>query len=224
MAAPPPSFRFGDFSWICDRASLAICPALGLGDPQCYSRNIGIRNFLLFQPSVLAVDICALLMTFIMIMHIKSKYTAVGRKEMVIFFYLYATSVALELLLATNIVPISVSLYKYFAAGHVAATSSTFAILLLNGFVGFQWAEDGTKASIWVCLILITLKVSTEFPDSRIAMCRCKLFCGDLHLHERSRNDFTTSTCFVYIGVYLQRCMLAIVCYPANILSVEYPT
>lgn len=50
MAAPPPQFRFGDFAWICDRASLTVCPALGLGDPQCYSRNIGIKSFLLFQP------------------------------------------------------------------------------------------------------------------------------------------------------------------------------
>ncbi len=50
MADPTPSFRFGDFKWICNHASLTICPALGLGDPQCYSRNIGSKSFLLFQP------------------------------------------------------------------------------------------------------------------------------------------------------------------------------
>lgn len=28
--------------------------------------------------------------------------------------------------------------------------TSAFSVLLLNGFVGFQWAEDGTKLSVWV--------------------------------------------------------------------------
>ncbi len=31
-------------------------------------------------------------MTAIMVYHIRSKYTAVGRKEIVLFFYLYALS------------------------------------------------------------------------------------------------------------------------------------
>lgn len=36
----------------------------------------------------------------------------VGRKEMVIFFYLYMICVTLELLLVTNIIPMSAGLYK----------------------------------------------------------------------------------------------------------------
>ena len=78
---------------------------------------------------MLAVDVSAIIMTIIMIMHIKSKYTAVGttlhafcshfhvilgRKEMVIFFYLYLTCVIFELLLSTNIVPISAGFYKVY--------------------------------------------------------------------------------------------------------------
>jgi len=27
---------------------------------------------------------------------------------------------------------------------------ASYIILLLNGFVGFQWAEDGTPTSLWV--------------------------------------------------------------------------
>lgn len=37
---------------------------------------------------------------------------SVGRKEMVIFFYIYMLCVALELALTTNIIPISATLYK----------------------------------------------------------------------------------------------------------------
>lgn len=83
-------FRFGDFRWICERSSLPVCQSLKLGTPVCYSRNIGFGRFLLFQPgtlianlalflAVLAVDLSAILMTCIMIYHVKSKYTAVGK-------------------------------------------------------------------------------------------------------------------------------------------------
>lgn len=40
--------------------------------------------------------------------------------------------------------------FQYFAAIQVAFICTTFWILLLNGFVGFQLAEDGTPASVWV--------------------------------------------------------------------------
>jgi len=31
---------------------------------------------------------------------------------------------------------------------------SSYIILLLNGFVGFQWAEDGTATSLWVTIYI----------------------------------------------------------------------
>lgn len=67
-------------------------------------------NFL----AVLVIDIAALIMTTIMIYHIKSKYTAVGRKEMVMFFYLYMADVLLEFLLLSNIIASSSTVYKVF--------------------------------------------------------------------------------------------------------------
>ena len=88
-------------------------------------------------------------MTLIMIKHIKRKYTAVGRKEIVIFFYMYAACALLDLLLVCNLVPIGSTTYSYFAAMYVASICTAFWILLLNGFVGFQWAEDGTRRSLW---------------------------------------------------------------------------
>jgi len=31
---------------------------------------------------------------------------------------------------------------------------ASYIILLLNGFVGFQWTEDGTPTSLWVINIV----------------------------------------------------------------------
>lgn len=41
---------------------------------------------------------------------------------------------------------------QWFAAIHTGLTCATFWCLLVNGFVGFQFAEDGTPLSLWVRL------------------------------------------------------------------------
>lgn len=50
-------------------------------------------------------------MTGIMIYHIKSKYTAVGRKEIVMFFYNYILLTIVEMLLVSNIIPVASTAY-----------------------------------------------------------------------------------------------------------------
>ena len=96
-------------------------------------------------------------MTGIMIYHIKSKYTAVGRKEIVVFFYLYAAITLLEFFLFSGIIPIAWQGYSYFAAADVGLIVATLWCLLFNGFVGFQWIDDGTPLSLW------SLRLSTLF-------------------------------------------------------------
>jgi phage-related holin len=61
--------------------------------------------------ATLIIDIVAIIMAAIMIYHIRSKYTAVGRKEIVMFFYLYMITVFLEMLLVTGIIPTSSVVY-----------------------------------------------------------------------------------------------------------------
>ncbi|CAG8559315.1 4498_t:CDS:2 [Ambispora leptoticha] len=144
--------QFGDFNRICETVALTICPLVGSPDgiePDCYSRNVEVAGTLLFQPATLIIHVIALVMTSIMIYHIKSKYTAVGRKEMVMFFYLYMMVTFLELLLVSGIIPTASTVYPYFTAAHVGLITATFWCLLLNGFVGFQLAEDGTPLSLW---------------------------------------------------------------------------
>ncbi|KAJ2759822.1 Chitin synthase, class 7 [Coemansia sp. BCRC 34490] len=37
----------------------------------------------------------------------------------------------------------------YFVAGYLGLTSAMCWCLMLNGFIGFQWSEDGTALSLW---------------------------------------------------------------------------
>ncbi|KAI8333947.1 chitin synthase III catalytic subunit [Chlamydoabsidia padenii] len=148
------TFRFEAFSFngICQTVALSLCPLIGSSDgiePVCYSRNVDLAGNLIFQPATMIIDIVAIIMAAIMIYHIRSKYTAVGRKEIVMFFYLYMITVFLEMLLVTGIIPTSSMVYPWFTSVHIGLISATFWCLLLNGFVGFQFAEDGTPLSLW---------------------------------------------------------------------------
>jgi len=100
-------------------------------------------------------------MTAIMIYHIRSKYTAVGRKEIVTFFWLYALIELLAIFLDSGVIPTSNVVYTWFAAIYTGLVAATYACLLINGFVGFQFAEDGTPLSLWLlrisCLVVFAV-------------------------------------------------------------------
>ncbi|GAA5991733.1 hypothetical protein JCM10908_001115 [Rhodotorula pacifica] len=148
------SLSFGSYDWICSRGALIVCPLLGSTsygiEPECYSRNVQFGRTLVFQPATSFLHICALLMVIIMILHIRSKYTAVGRKEILIFFYMYFGEEILAIFLDSAIIPTSSPVYAWFAAIHFGLTCAIYWCLLVNGFVGFQVVEDGTRLSLWI--------------------------------------------------------------------------
>ena len=75
-----------------------------------------------FSATLLA-HIAAIIMTIIMVMHIRSKYTAVGRKEMVFFFYLYALLELLAIFLDTAIIPFSSPVFPVGASMRASAAT-----------------------------------------------------------------------------------------------------
>ncbi|KAI9322146.1 chitin synthase III catalytic subunit-domain-containing protein [Dichotomocladium elegans] len=148
------TFKFDAFNFdgICRTVQLTLCPIIGKDEgivPVCYSRNVELANNLIFQPATLIIDVVAIIMVGFMIYHIRSKYTAVGRKEIVMFFYLYMLTIIFEMILITGIVPISSPAYQWLTAIQLGLVTSSFWCLMLNGFVGFQFAEDGTPMSLW---------------------------------------------------------------------------
>jgi len=78
---------FGDFTSLCRMAPLPLCASIGpitslasgVGiEPDCYARNIELANTLIFQGATSAMHIVTLLMTVIMVLHVRGKFTAVG--------------------------------------------------------------------------------------------------------------------------------------------------
>jgi len=74
------------------------------------------------------------------------------------FFYLYAIIELLAIFLDSGIIPTNNVSYPWFAAVYTGLIAATYCCLLINGFVGFQFAEDGTPLSLWLlrlsCLVV----------------------------------------------------------------------
>lgn len=78
---------FGDFNSICEKTPVPLCLLVGPASSisgatgivsNCYARNIELANTMIFQGAASFMHINALGMTVIMILHIRSKFTAVG--------------------------------------------------------------------------------------------------------------------------------------------------
>jgi len=149
---------FGDFKSICEKASIPLCALVGyqqINDgvgiqTKCYARTIELANTLIFEVANDFVHIMALLMTVIMIIHVRSKFTAVGRKEITSFFYIYLLLTVISLVVDAGVAAPGSAAYPYFVAVQNGLVSALCTCLLINGFVGFQLYEDGTTLSVWL--------------------------------------------------------------------------
>ncbi|KAI9687777.1 MAG: Chitin synthase, class 7 [Bathelium mastoideum] len=150
---------FGDFETICQDTALSLCVLVGPPSSlsgatgiqaTCYARPIELANTIIFEGAASFIHIIALIMTVIMIIHVRSKFTAVGRKEITTFFYLYMLLTVCSLILDSGVIPPGGGAFPYFAALQAALTSSLCVCLMINGFVGFQLYEDGTTLSVWL--------------------------------------------------------------------------
>lgn len=102
-----------------------------------------------------------------MIFHVRSKFTAVGRREILTFFYIYSLLTVISLVLDAGVLQATNSgAYPWFVAVQNGLTSALCTSLLINGFVGFQLYEDGTTLSVWLLrlgsllMFVITFAVS----------------------------------------------------------------
>ena len=91
IKAPPAPSRqyamsFGDFQTICHKSALPLCSLVGSSpitnktgiQATCYARSVELANTIIFEAATDFMHILALGMAAIMILHVRSKFTAVG--------------------------------------------------------------------------------------------------------------------------------------------------
>ena len=79
---------FGDFETICSKNLLPLCSLVGPPSPisggpagiqaSCYARSVELANTIIFEAATDFMHILALGMAAIMVLHVRSKFTAVG--------------------------------------------------------------------------------------------------------------------------------------------------
>ena len=78
---------FGDFSSICQKNAFPLCSLVGSGNginrstgiqPNCYARSVEFANTIIFEAATDFMHMLALGMSVIMVLHVRSKFTAVG--------------------------------------------------------------------------------------------------------------------------------------------------
>ena len=74
----------------------------------------------------------------------------IGRKEIATFFYIYMLLTMTSLILDAGVSPPGSGSFPYLVAIQNGFASALCTCLLINGFVGFQLYEDGTRQSVWL--------------------------------------------------------------------------
>ena len=82
---------FTDFRSICEKSMLPLCSLIGPLSPisgaasgiqaTCYARSIDFANTVIFEAATGFAHIMALIMAVIMVLHVRSKFTAVGTQH-----------------------------------------------------------------------------------------------------------------------------------------------
>lgn len=152
---------FGSFESVCHKVAFPLCSVLWQGTPDnakavgvgilpvCYARAAILSNTMIFQIGNAFVHFIALFTALAIIFMVRSKYTAVGRTEMLFLFYVYTALVVALLVVDCGVAPPRTVVYLYFAAVQLGLAAAFCWTMMAVGLVGFQLWEDGTRRLLW---------------------------------------------------------------------------
>ncbi|EGV63653.1 hypothetical protein CANTEDRAFT_114692 [Yamadazyma tenuis ATCC 10573] len=151
---------FGSFEELCKHTSLPLCSVISTSNstseftrgvlPQCYSRSVELANTMIFSVGNAFIHFATLGVLLIILFNVRAKYTAIGRTEMLFFFYLFIGLTVSSLVVDCGVTPPSSSSYAYFVAVQMGLAGSCCISLLYNGLLCFQFWEDGSRRSMWI--------------------------------------------------------------------------
>lgn len=159
---------FGKFDTICEKTAIPLCYLVGPYDSagnstalaagilskgimtECTVRTVVLSNTIIFNVGTAFIHIAALLVVGFIIFNVQTKYTAVGRREILDFFYLFSILTIMSMVIDAGVTAPGSGAYPYIAAVQCGLISATAVCLMMTGFIGFQWYEDGTFKSVWI--------------------------------------------------------------------------
>ncbi|GME69223.1 unnamed protein product [[Candida] boidinii] len=165
---------FGDFGVICERSPLPLCSLIDskVVDidstftgiiPTCYARSINLANTLIFQVGTAFVHISALVILMMIVYIIRDRYTAVGRREMLFFFWSYMGLTIFSLVVDTGVSPPGSTTYAYFVAAQIGFMAACSWSLFYAGLTSFNLWDDGSISSMSVLYVSSVIAFAVDF-------------------------------------------------------------
>lgn len=136
----------------CDEVNLPLCRIIK--DTQCNytSRKGSLGISEVSSPAAVALLSVALLCSLRLLLNTKRHYAAVGRKELVLFFYLYIGALSIDILLISGI-ELDQYVYIYLTTMQLSLTNTAIFALFLGGLTSVALPNVGLLKSIIVLRI-----------------------------------------------------------------------
>lgn len=131
--------------------------------PRCYARSVELSNTIIFGIANAIINIGALGIIVVILFNIRQKYTAIGRSEYLYFFQLIALLIIFTLIVNCGVSPPGSNSYPYFVAVQVGLAGSCCWSLFINGLLGFNFWEDGTRKSMIITRVASFLGFCANF-------------------------------------------------------------
>lgn len=200
---------FGSFAGICEKSGVPLCLVVGAVNAtspittgiiaKCYARPVEIANTMIFQVGNAFIHFGALLVLLIIIFNVRSKYTAIGRSELLAYYYLNIALAISSLVVDCGVTPPASGSYPYFVALQLAMASAVCICLLYNGIVYFQFWEDGLRRSLLAMWTMTALWFVTNYI---VAIATFKSWGSSL--------DYNTTTALFVVAYVLNAVILAV--------------
>lgn len=148
---------------VCSQTELPLCKILSKSPTEFVSRSYTIGRIRICSPSTLILLITVFLCTLRMINSVKFHYSAVGRKEMRTFFYIYIASILLDMLLISKLfVSGNELIYTILLATQLALTNTCIFCLLIGSvttlyMISYSFLSGSTITAIFSFAYFMTI-------------------------------------------------------------------
>ncbi|KXN64962.1 hypothetical protein CONCODRAFT_13628 [Conidiobolus coronatus NRRL 28638] len=209
--------EYGHFEHICSRTTFTVCNLFPpVTYPQCTVKHIGFIPNLGNTLAICLVITCVVLI----ILNIRIKKAAVGKREMMILYTFYLVSLFLEILSNGQIFDHSSSMLYGFSGFHLAWEWCLEWIILLNSLIGYQLISDGSNTSIiGIVASSVVILIPTTYFNISTAVTFSKL--------SQKPNELVNFNLYglfwIWPGLFLSLSFVALFCLVMSSLSVRRP-
>ncbi|KCZ74059.1 hypothetical protein H311_04978, partial [Anncaliia algerae PRA109] len=147
--------QFLDFSLTCNQVPLPLCKALG---KNCrYTSRIGeISTYKISSPSTIVLLACAIITIMHLIRRTRKYHTLFSKNEFVLFFYLYLTSIFLDIILISNYLKDNTT-FMYVLIAQLSFSCTALVSLLIGNITSKLFDSIQAFRSITIARILCSI-------------------------------------------------------------------